>query len=52
VGHACKLLIDNKISIKQVCYECGFNNFTSFNSAFRKITGKVPNAYQKEFTLC
>lgn len=50
IGHACKLLIDNKISVKQVCYESGFNNLTSFNSAFRKITGKVPQAYQKEYT--
>jgi AraC-like DNA-binding protein len=48
VGHACKLLMDNKISIKQVCFECGFNNFTSFNQSFKKITGKVPQAYQRE----
>lgn len=48
VGHACKLLIDNKISIKQVCFACGFNNFTSFNQSFKRITGKVPQAYQKE----
>ena len=49
VGHACKLLIDNKISIKQVCFECGFNNFTSFNQSFKRITGKVPQAYQREY---
>jgi AraC-like DNA-binding protein len=49
VGHACKLLIDNHISIKQVCYESGFNNFTSFNQSFKKITGKVPQSYQKEY---
>ena len=49
VGHACKLLIGNKISIKQVCFECGFNNFTSFNQSFKRITGKVPQAYQREY---
>lgn len=49
VGHACKLLIDNHISIKQVCFESGFNNFTSFNQSFKKITGKVPQAYQKAY---
>jgi transcriptional regulator GlxA family with amidase domain len=49
VGHACKLLIDNHISIKQVCFESGFNNFTSFNQSFKKITGKVPQAYQRAF---
>jgi AraC-like DNA-binding protein len=31
VGHACKLLIENNLSIKQLCYESGFNNFTSFH---------------------
>jgi AraC-like DNA-binding protein len=50
VGHACKLLIEGKDSIKQVCYASGFNNFTSFNAAFKRTTGKVPQAYQKEFT--
>jgi AraC-like DNA-binding protein len=50
VGHACKLLIDNKVSIKQVCYESGFNNFTGFYKYFKQITGKSPLSYQKEFT--
>ncbi|RXK86414.1 AraC family transcriptional regulator [Filimonas effusa] len=50
VGHACKLLIDNKVSIKQVCYESGFNNFTGFYKYFKKITGKSPLNYQKEYT--
>ena len=27
VGNACKLLIDNKLNIKEICYESGFNNF-------------------------
>jgi len=49
VGHACKLLIENNISIKQLCYESGFNNFTSFHKYFKMITGKSPLNYQKEF---
>lgn len=49
VGHACKLLIENNISIKQLCYESGFNNFTSFHKYFKLITGKSPLCYQKEF---
>jgi len=48
VGHACKLLLDNRISIKQLCYESGFNNFTCFHKNFRLITGKTPQSYQKE----
>jgi len=49
VGHACKLLIENNFSIKQICYESGFNNFTSFHKYFKMITGKSPLTYQKEF---
>jgi len=49
VGYACKLLIENNISIKQLCYESGFNNFTSFHKYFKMITGKSPLNYQKEF---
>ncbi len=49
VGHACKLLIENNLSIKQLCYESGFNNFTSFHKYFKLITSKSPLTYQKEF---
>jgi AraC-like DNA-binding protein len=49
VGHACKLLIENNLSIKQICYESGFNNFTSFHKFFKMITTKSPLTYQKEF---
>jgi AraC-like DNA-binding protein len=49
VGHACKLLIENNYSIKQLCFESGFNNFTSFHKYFKVITGKSPLNYQKEF---
>ena len=49
VGYACKLLIENNLSIKQLCYESGFNNFTSFHKYFKMITSKSPLIYQKEF---
>ncbi|MDP4216754.1 MAG: AraC family transcriptional regulator [Bacteroidota bacterium] len=48
VGHACKLLIDNRISIKQLCFESGFNNFTCFHKNFKMITGKSPRHYLEE----
>jgi AraC-like DNA-binding protein len=47
VGHACKLLIENNLSIKQICFESGFNNFTGFYKYFKLITGKSPLGYQK-----
>jgi AraC-like DNA-binding protein len=49
IGYACKLLIGNKTSIKQICYESGFNNFSSFHQYFKKITGKTPQNYQREY---
>ena len=48
VGNACRLLIENKLSIKQVCYESGFNNFSSFHKSFKEITGESPLSYRKE----
>lgn len=49
VGHACKLLIEDEISIKQICYESGFNNFSSFHAAFKLITGQTPLNYKQKF---
>jgi AraC-like DNA-binding protein len=49
VGHACKLLIENNHCLKRLCYESGFNNFTSFHKYFKLITGKSPLVYQREF---
>lgn len=49
VGHACKLLIEDNFNIKQVCYNCGFNNLTSFHKYFKQITGKSPATYKNEF---
>jgi AraC-like DNA-binding protein len=49
VGIACKLLLMNKLSIKQICYESGFHNFASFHKYFKMITHKTPLHYQREF---
>jgi AraC-like DNA-binding protein len=49
VGNACKLLIENKMSIKQLCSESGFNSLSSFHKYFKKITGKSPATYKHEF---
>src|ERR1051326_655520 len=42
VGIACKLLIGNNLSVKQICFESGFNNFASFHKYFKFITNKTP----------
>ncbi len=46
IGHACKLLLEDEYkNISEVCYESGFNNLSSFNKAFKKITGRTPREY-------
>ena len=51
VGHACKHLIEDKISVKQICFESGFQNFASFHKYFKQATGKSPLQYQKQFLV-
>lgn len=47
VGHASKLLIENKLSISQICFESGFNNITNFYKTFKRFKGQTPLEYQK-----
>ncbi|TGV03740.1 AraC family transcriptional regulator [Flavivirga rizhaonensis] len=48
VVHATKLLNESQMSISDVCFECGFNNFSHFNKQFNEITGKSASQYRKE----
>ncbi|RYY56302.1 MAG: AraC family transcriptional regulator [Chitinophagaceae bacterium] len=47
VSMACRLLIDNRRTLKQVCFESGFHNFSSFHKYFKLVTGKTPLDYQR-----
>lgn len=49
VAYACKLLIEGKMTISQICFECGFNNLSNFNRTFKKVSGYTPRAYQEQF---
>ena|ERR1019366_8228949 len=51
IGYACKLLIENKLSISQIACNCGYNNLSNFNRQFKLITGKTPLEYSKEFLI-
>ena len=37
------------MSVKQICFESGFNNFSCFYQYFKKATGKTPVDYQIEY---
>ena len=47
IKHACKLLIESKLSISQIINECGFVNYANFFRYFKMLTGKTPAEYQK-----
>lgn len=46
--HASKLLAEQPISITEVCFESGFNNFSHFNKSFKAFTGQNPSEYRNQ----
>jgi len=49
IGHACKLLQENRLGIHQISIQCGFNNISYFNRKFKLITQKTPVEYRSAF---
>lgn len=49
ISYACRLIIEGKMSVSQICYESGFNNLSNFNRTFKKHTGFTPTMYFEEF---
>ncbi|WP_138484157.1 AraC family transcriptional regulator [Dyadobacter bucti] len=49
VGYSCKLLMERDISIKQLCFESGFMNFSCFHRRFKAVTGQSPQSYREAF---
>lgn len=48
VVHATKLLSESQMTITDICFECGFNNFSHFNKLFNEFTGKSASAYRNK----
>ncbi|SDU26563.1 AraC-type DNA-binding protein [Polaribacter sp. Hel1_33_78] len=48
VVHATKLLAESNMSITNISFECGFNNFSHFNKLFKEFTGKSASIYRSE----
>ena len=46
---AAKMLIENNMSITQVCYDCGYNNISNFNRQFQNHYNTNPMNYRKTF---
>jgi signal transduction histidine kinase/ligand-binding sensor domain-containing protein/DNA-binding response OmpR family regulator len=43
--YAAELLLQNEISIKDVCFRCGFNSPAYFTKTFRELFGQTPSEY-------
>lgn len=48
IGYACKLLMEDKYNITEICYESGFNNISNFNRKFKLIKKCTPSVYVKQ----
>ncbi len=46
--HASKLLAEQPMSITDVCFESGFNNFSHFNKSFKAFTGHTASEYRNQ----
>ena len=49
INHACKLLTETTLSVSDICYQSGFNNFSNFNRPFKKITTLTPLKYRSSY---
>ncbi len=49
IGYACKLLIEDKLNVSEICYDCGYRNLSNFNRHFKHITGMTPSDYHHRF---
>ncbi len=49
IGHACKMLHEENVSISHVSDASGFPTLSNFNKQFKEITGKTPLQYKKAY---
>jgi AraC-like DNA-binding protein len=49
IGYACKLLLQEKLNVSQICYECGYRNLSNFNRYFKEVTQNTPSEYVQQF---
>lgn len=47
INYAKKLLVEGKLSMAQIAYECGFNSPSYFNKQFKSFTGQTPQEAKK-----
>lgn len=51
VERAKELLENDRLSVKEICYETGYEDQSYFRNIFKKYTGLTPADYKKQFTF-
>jgi AraC-like DNA-binding protein len=49
IGNACRLLIEEDMTVAQVCYACGYNTISHFNHQFKAIKNKSPYEFKQDY---
>lgn len=49
ISHACRFLIEDKMSIDQIADKCGFYNISNFYRQFKKVIGVTPLTYKRDY---
>lgn len=47
IAYACSLLENESYTLKEICFESGFNNFVSFHKVFKNQLNLTPSQYRK-----
>lgn len=49
IGNACRMLIENEMTVKDVGHSCGYDNISNFYHQFKTIMHKSPAQYQQDY---
>lgn len=49
LGHAARKLVDTTMTVAEICYDCGFNNISNFNRAFKRKKGCSPKTFRENY---
>lgn len=49
IGHACRMLVENQMTVKDIGFSCGYDNISNFYHQFKNVMKKSPIQYQQEY---
>lgn len=50
INHAGKLLMSTDLSVREICYESGYNNISYFNRKFKELMLVTPDVFRNRYT--